>query len=230
MTELEKNEWGEVKWIYNGQKEKQIFPSYFEYEYQIAHLGLLLGFQSTPENCPTIQYSKVLDYLTTADLNVVVKGRIFPVHAALLVAASPVMAAMLDSAKSEEGRMKAVEISDVEPEVFQQLLYYISTGSAPRMAEEFITEHLFKVSDKYQIHRLKAECEKQMSGELKVDNVIRYLVAAYLHSAPTLQEASVRFLVERAKELWDYPEWKEFSVKYSDLFFLICRRIAEFKE
>jgi len=225
MTKLENNEWAEVKWSYYG-RQANLCCSYHE-QFKIAHLGLLLEFQSTPENCPTIHYSKVLDYLTTADLNVVVKGRIFPVHAALLIAASPVMAAMLDSAKSEEGRMKVVEISDMEPEVFQQLLCYISTGSAPRMAEEFITEHLFMAADKYQIDRLKAECEKQMGNVLKLDNAMKYLVAAYLHSAPTLQDASVRFLVERSKELWEVPEWKELSANYSDLFYLICRRIAE---
>ena len=130
MARLENNEWAEVKWIYNGNQEN-LYNSWEEL-FKIAHLGLLIEFETTPENFSTIPYSKVLDYITTADLNVVVKGRTFPVHAALLVAASPVMAAMLDFAKPEEGGMKAFEISDMEPEVFQQLLYYISTGSAPR--------------------------------------------------------------------------------------------------
>ena len=49
--------------------------------------------------------------------------------------------------------------------------------------EEFITENLFMIADKYIIERLKAECEKQMCSVLNMDNAIKYVVAAYVHSS-----------------------------------------------
>ena len=107
------------------------------------------------------------------------------------------------------------------------LHFHWKCSQALQLAEEFIKENLFMIADKYITERLKSECEKQMCSVLNMDNAIKYVVAAYVHSAPKLLEASVRFLVERSKELWDVPEWKELSLNYSDLFYLICRRIVE---
>jgi hypothetical protein len=162
-----------------------------------------------------------------ADLKFIVKGQETTAHAAILAAASPVMAAMFEPGKFKEGQSKIVEIDDIEPEVFQQLLHYVYTGTAPKLEDETITEPLFLAADKYQMDKIKEHCEDILIRKLSPENAVRYLVMAHLHSAGRLQEASIQFLVGCRKEIWDRPDWKKLIDTYPELFYLASRRMVK---
>jgi BTB/POZ domain len=190
-----------------------------------------LNIQLVVENRPSdvavegklAHFSKMLDDQLLTDVNFIVGGRKFGAHLAVLVAASPVMAAMFGRENYLEGQSKTARIDDVDPEVFLQMLRYLYTGVAPKMSK--YVEDLFAVADKYQISTLKMECEQLMVSSLKVDNVVRRLELAYAHSASTLLEAALEHVTQHLDDIWNRPEWKELGEKNYHVFFLAMDRV-----
>jgi speckle-type POZ protein len=127
--------------------------------------------------------------------------------------------------KFKEGRTKVVEVDDIEPLVFKEMLRYLYTGRAPKLDEDDMTEPLFLAADKYQIEALKDLCEQSLVSKFNVQTVIHCLVLAHLHSAPQLLEASLMFMEEHKKEVKSRPEWKELMKSYPDLFFQASNRM-----
>ena len=52
-------------------------------------------------------------------------------HVNVVTPFSPVMAAMLDNDRFQEGLTKTVHIDDMEPDVFKEMLRYLYTGTVP---------------------------------------------------------------------------------------------------
>jgi len=230
MTKISSNKWSEVEWPYQPSRVDSIDNYYCrdEIQYEDVTLGLILAFKSASETNLANQYAKVLENQKMGDVKFILQGQEMTAHSDILIAASPVMAAMLEPGKFVEGQTKTVHIFDMEPAVFQQLLTFIYTGSAPRVAEESITEPLFLAADMYQLDTLKAICEEGLIQHLNLDNAVKYLLSAQFHLLPQLQEAATNFLVKhrQEKELWDLPEWKELASQ--DSFFEIsCKMMAD---
>ena len=222
MKQSTKGLWDEVKWTYSRFGARN------------GNLNLILQFPLFPghrsnsaESYLINQFSKLLESQLMTDLKFIVKGREMAAHAAILASASPVMAAMLEPGKFKEGQSKKVEIDDIEPEVFQQLLRYVYTGTAPELEDEAITEPLFLAADKYQMDEIKEHCEESLIRKLKLENAVRYLVMAHLHLAGRLLEGSIQFLVKCRNEIWDRPEWKKLIDSYQELFYLVSRRMVK---
>lgn len=75
-----------------------------------------------------------------ADVTLVAQGREFRAHKAILGARSPVFEAMFDNEMLEK-KENRVEITDVQVEVFEELLRFIYTGKAnsiERFAQELL--------------------------------------------------------------------------------------------
>jgi speckle-type POZ protein len=152
--------------------------------------------------------SKLLDTQSMADVTFIVKNERIGAHSAIVVSGSPVICAMLEEDKFKEGRTKEVEIEDIEPSVFKEMLRYLYTGRAPKLDEDDMTEPLFLAADKYQIEALKDLCEQSLISKLDDLSIVHYLVLAHLHSAPQLLEESLMFMEEHKKEVKARPEWK----------------------
>jgi speckle-type POZ protein len=135
-----------------------------------------------------------------ADVKFLVKGQEIGAHLAIVVSASPVMAAMLEPDKFKEGLTRTVHIDDMEPDVFKEMLRYVYTGTVPQL--EQMVEPLFVAADKYQIEGLKNLCTEQLIQQLHLNKAVRYLMLGHLHSVPRLLEASLQCLERNKKELW----------------------------
>ena len=151
-------------------------------------------------------------------------------HAAILASASPVMAAIFEPGKFKEDQSRVVEITDIEPEVFQQLLRFVYTGNAPLMKEDSVAEQLLIAANKYQMDKMKAECEDTLIDKITLDNAVRFLVTAHLYLAPNLKEASMKCLMKHRIEVWNHPEWYNLNKSYNDLFIEACRRMCSSKD
>jgi BTB/POZ domain len=173
------------------------------------------------------QFASLLDNQIMADVKFIIKDKETAAHAAILASASPVMAAMFEPGKFKEGQSRTVEITDIEPEVFQQMLRYVYTGNAPLMQEDSIAEHLLIAANKYQMDKLKAECEETLVGKITLDNAIRFLVTAHLHLAPNLKEVSMQCLIKSRIKVWNLPEWYQLNKSCNDLFIEVCRRMCK---
>jgi speckle-type POZ protein len=216
--------WDEVKWTYTCFTEDD---GYGSHRYKRAHLTLILDFPPIAK-LPVIisQYSNLLESQTMADVKFIIKDKEMAAHAAILASASPVMAAMFEPKKFREGQSRTVEITDIEPEVFQQLLRYAYTGNAPLMREDSIAEQLLIAANKYQMDKMKAECERTLIGKITLDNAIIFLVTAHLHLAPNLKEACIQCLVKHRIEVWNHIEWHCLNQSYNRLFIEACQRMC----
>ena len=223
----------EMKPLTTGQWDTVKWPSHLSDEYYFGlfkrKLLKILDFPPLAALPVIIQFASLLDSQIMADVKFIVKDKEMAAHAAILASASPVMAAMFEPGKFKEGQSRIVEITDIEPEVFQQFLRFVYTGNAPLMKEDSVAEQLLIAANKYQMDKMKAECEDTLIDKITLDNAIRFLVTAHLHLAQNLKEASIQCLIKHRFEVWDRSEWDRLNKSYNDLFIEVCRRMYKYK-
>ncbi|XP_035160895.1 speckle-type POZ protein-like isoform X1 [Callithrix jacchus] len=125
------------------------------------------------------------------DCSFFVRGQEFKAHKSVLAARSPVFNAMFEH-EMEESRKNRVEISDLDPEVFKEMMRFIYTGRAPNLDK--MADNLLAAADKYALERLKVMCEAALCSNLSVENVADTLVLADLHSAEQLKAQAIDFI------------------------------------
>jgi speckle-type POZ protein len=88
---------------------------------------------------------KLLNNGPFSDTVLVVDGREFNAHKAILAARSPVFNAMFEH-EMKESRKGRVEISDIDPDVFNEMLKFVYTGNTPQI--QGMAEDLLAAADK----------------------------------------------------------------------------------
>jgi hypothetical protein len=147
-------------------------------------------------------------------------------HVVILSAGSPVFFAMFRS-EFVEAKTKKVIITDIDIEVFRQLLIYLYTGSAPKLAQENMTQLLFEAADKYIINNLKTECTDALLKRVNLDNAIRLLVWSHFHSVGNLKEATLKFLAANSLRIFSQPEWMDLIKNYPELCLLATQHMSK---
>ena len=136
-------------------------------------------------------------------------------HSILLASAdSPVLAAMFQH-DCKESRNLVVEMEDISPEVFEEVLQYLYTGSIKEMDK--LAMDLLVAADKYQIESLKKECASALSKKLTVDSAVRIFVLAHLHNCLELGQSSLTFIAKNAKAIVALPDWLDLVMNYPKL-------------
>ncbi|XP_047099772.1 ankyrin repeat domain-containing protein 65-like [Schistocerca piceifrons] len=128
------------------------------------------------------------------------------VHRSVLVAKSPVLAAMLAHNEMETGNCRIV-VTDVEPKVLQQLLLFMYKDSTPQLCS--MAPQLLVAADKYCILDLKGQCELQLVEDLSVENVVSTALLALRHSCPHLKETAGCFLKANLAKVMGTEGWAE---------------------
>ena len=134
-----------------------------------------------------------------ADVKFVVKSQPIGAHVDEVAPFSPVMAAMLDNDRFQEGQIITVHIDDMEPYVFKEIVRYLYTGTVPQL--EQMTESLFVAADRFQIQGIAFLCPQRMLSKLNKENAFRYLVLAHLHSLPELAEKCYHVIESNRNDL-----------------------------
>ena len=219
--------WGNGKWTTDSWTYAK-HPRFNQKEFdKYALFQLIVEFKDASfaegERQVLTHLSSLLDTQSKADVTFVVKNEKIGAHSAIVVSGSPVICAMLEEDKFKEGRTKTVQVEDIEPAVFKEMLRYLYTVNVCQL--DAMTEPLFVAAHKYQIESLKIYCEQRLIKKLNVETVVHYLVLAHLYNAPQLLEASLMLMVKIKKELKARPEWKELIKNYPELFFLAANRI-----
>jgi speckle-type POZ protein len=143
---------------------------------------------------------------TDADIEFIVKGeKIFGHKFMMLLGESPVLAAMFQHDMTEKAS-GTIEIKDIEPIVFRQLLHFLYTGDAPDIEGDDMTEPLFVTADKYGVESLKDWCGSILSERLQVENTMPLLKLAEKHSADELKEVCIDFIVNNKAKFWEMDE------------------------
>lgn len=158
--------------------------------------------QTTPDMTPPSDLrqdlAKLYESKAGADVGFVVRGQGFSAHQTVLAMRSPVFMADLQSGRM--GFSGCLTINDMQPEVFEALLYYIYMDSLPAMRDvdghrkREILMDLIVAADRFAIQRLKLICESTLSKILEANTVVTTLSLAEKHHCPSLREACLEFI------------------------------------
>ena len=108
-------------------------------------------------------------------------------HVSILVARSPVFAAMFNH-DLQESKTGQVVITDIQRDVFYQLLHYLYSGRTSTPMTEITAKLLFAAADKYSLEGLKKEC-------------VRFLFSCVTETtAKALFEMAANYAIEDLKE------------------------------
>jgi hypothetical protein len=102
----------------------------------------------------TAQFQELFDDMSFSDVIFKVGGSEFPAHKIVLAARSEVFKAMFQHPTKEKST-NHVEIEDIEPEIFKELLRFIYTGRLTAATMEKMAVGLLVVADKYLLTELK---------------------------------------------------------------------------
>uniref|UniRef100_A0A669BXU9 Speckle type BTB/POZ protein n=1 Tax=Oreochromis niloticus TaxID=8128 RepID=A0A669BXU9_ORENI len=139
------------------------------------------------------------------------------------LARSPVFSAMFEH-EMEESKKNRVEINDVEPEVFKEMMCFIYTDKAPNLDK--MADDLLAAADKYALERLKVMCEDALCTSLSVENAAEILILADLHSADQLKTQAVDFINYHAAEVMETAGWKSMVASHPHLVAEAYRSLA----
>jgi speckle-type POZ protein len=143
-----------------------------------------------------------------SDVILNIRGREFPAHQNILATRSKVFAAMFQY-PTKENLTNKIEIQDIEPEVFQELLRFIYTGRLSITSMETMATRLFNAADKYLLDDLKINCENYLVHHMSPDNCVVLLLHGDLQNpAEPLKEAA-KFLRRFPHEVMATDGWKK---------------------
>ncbi|XP_014238054.1 speckle-type POZ protein-like [Trichogramma pretiosum] len=115
-----------------------------------------------------------------------------PAHRVVLAAASPVFRAMF-SHDMMENQSQSVDMADIGYEAAVEMLQYIYTGSV-KTQEFSLTAKVLAAAEKYQLEKLKSECERILVANLTTENAIEALKIADTFGTSHLKREAVDFV------------------------------------
>ena len=126
-------------------------------------------------------------------------------HKDILAARSPVFEKMFEHDLKEKAT-NAVDVVDIDPEIFKELLTYIYTEKAPNI--KTLASPLLRAADKYQLEHLKSLCEQRLSYDLQVSNSAETLVLAHTYQAKQLKKNALKYIVSHRGEVRKTKDWE----------------------
>ncbi|XP_052569409.1 speckle-type POZ protein-like [Peromyscus californicus insignis] len=190
--------------------------------FRISHQNRKPGIQ-VPRCTLADELGELWEKSQFTDCCLVVAGQEFRAHKAILAARSPVFRAMFQH-DMEESRKNRVEIPDLEPQVFKEMMGFIYTGKAPDL--DSMADTLLAAADKYGLECLKVMCEDALCRDLSVENAAHTLFLADLHSSGQLKTQALDFITAHASEVSETSGWKAMVGSYPHLVAEAYRSLA----
>ncbi|KAM3300158.1 hypothetical protein ACQJBY_041273 [Aegilops geniculata] len=162
-----------------------------------------------------------------ADVTFEIGHETFAAHRCVLASRSAVfMAELFGPMKEGIATADAIQIQDMEPDVFKALLSFVYTDSMPKMevqgeAGEAVARvtwlrHLLAAADRFDLQRLKSMCEHGLWRHIDLSSVTAILGLSAQHHCHGLKEACLEFLkVQSAEDLqvvMATSEWEHIAV------------------
>ena len=144
------------------------------------------------------------------DVTFVIDQTEFRAHKFIVSARSPVFAAMFQH-DLIEARRNRVDIVDIEPDIFQTLLYFIYTDQVD-LSNLDTCMSLLVASNRYLIGLLKWKCESYLLPKLTIENCCELLVLADTHDAANLKKHAMEFIRKSKTEVLQTDGWKNLKI------------------
>ena len=152
-----------------------------------------------------------------SDVTFNVRDQQIKAHKNILVARSPVFAAMFEH-PSTENLTGVVEVLDIEPEVFKELLRYIYTGEVPLERMDAVAAGLLAAADKYLLEKLKKACADHLINQMSPENCVKLLSLGENDPAHCLREKAVDYVRKFPAEVVATGEWKKANEEKAEWF------------
>jgi speckle-type POZ protein len=136
---------------------------------------------------------EMFEKMSLSDVTFNIKGQTFAAHKAILAMTSPVFAAMF-SHPTKEVLSGQVEVKDVDPDVFQEILRFIYTAGRMRstVMDKF-APGLLAAADKYLLEELKIQCETHLINQMSAENCLELLSLTAHHPAEHLKKNAIEY-------------------------------------
>ena len=128
-----------------------------------------------------------------SDVTFNILGRKFAAHKNILTMRSPVFAAMFRH-PTKEMQSNQVEVKDVDPDVFQEILLFIYTGRTQLTAMNKMAPGILAAADKYLLEDLKIQCETHLNRQMSAETCLELLSLNTHHPAEHLKKKCHRIL------------------------------------
>ncbi|EER95035.1 hypothetical protein BDA96_01G433000 [Sorghum bicolor] len=181
-----------------------------------VHLVITKGSPSVkvPPSNLHCHYGDLLSSKQGTDVEFIVSGgERFTAHRLVLAARSPVFKAELFGLMKEGTTTDAIQIDDMDAQVFEALLIFIYTDTLPKIDDEedeaAMAQHLLVASDMYGLQRLMLICEDRLCNHINADSVATMLVLAEKHHCVRLKEVCFEFL-SASTALVEFTESSDF--------------------
>ena len=151
------------------------------------------------------------------DVTIKCGGEEFKAHKAVLASQSPVFKTMFEVDMKEKDS-NIIEISDIDATVMSDLMAYFYKGKPLHL--NTLAKDLLNAANKYELPRLFAMCENELTEDLKAENLVETLVWADLHNAKTMKQKCARYYQQNASRVRATSGWKHLKDnmdKYSAL-------------
>ncbi|XP_065208775.1 speckle-type POZ protein-like [Planococcus citri] len=151
------------------------------------------------------------------DVTISVKGKEYRAHKTILATRSTVFDKML-RVDMLESKKNHIEITDVDHEPFEEMLYYMYTGKVKNLNK--LAFELLPLADKYDLEELKSMCENALLWKLTTDNAARMLILADTHRVGELKRYALRFIRENYESCEDFKDtefWKNLAASNAEL-------------
>ncbi len=118
-------------------------------------------------------------------------------HHLILKTCAPMLADLFDL-DDNDGKIANATITDVKPDIFRHLLYYVYGGSVSKEDLATHAKDIIDAADKYSIVnlKLKAEAAYVKSTDITMDSAMDNLLYADAKNCALLKEAVMKFLAE----------------------------------
>jgi speckle-type POZ protein len=126
---------------------------------------------------------------------------LFHAHHLILKKCAPMLADLFDL-NDRDGNVANTTISDIKPDIFRHLLYYVYGGSVAEADLKTHAKDIIDAADKYSIVNLKLEAEVAYvkSTDITMDNAMDNLLYADAKNCALLKEAVMNFLAENSSD------------------------------
>jgi speckle-type POZ protein len=121
------------------------------------------------------QLENLFENIKYADVTLNVGAQKFQAHKSILASRSKVFAAMFEH-PTKEKLSNQVEIEDINPDVFHELLRFVYTARLSSKTMEKMATQLYFAADKYFLDQLKTECEVHLLHHMTPDNCMDLLL------------------------------------------------------
>lgn len=160
-------------------------------------------------------YTKFLESKSLSDVTFVFGEKKIQAHRQILSARNSVFRSMFESDMIEK-KNGIVNVTDIEPNIFQHLLKFIYTENITA-TDLYDWLKLIVAADKYAVTSLVSICEERILNNLTIESIIDVFSTVNLVKAEALKIKCVEFIVKNKRNVVDTEAYKNLIVSRPDL-------------